>query len=674
MKSLLRILYLEDDRNDVELVQEKLEGEVFTCNITHVETKSDFIAALEEGGFDIILADYSLPSFDGLSALSIARKRAPDIPFLFLSGTMGEELAIEMLKSGATDYVLKQRMVRLVPAIRRALKEAEERLERKKAEAVSRKLSRQNELILNSATEGIFGLDLKGNHTFVNSAAAQMLGYRIRELIGKPSHRTWHHSRADGSPYPKTECPIYTACLDGIIRRVKHEVFWRKDGTSLPVAYTSAPVLEGNKLIGSVVTFRDITKRKGEEEELSKHREHLAELVEQRTAELNVINAKLQDEISEHEQTEVALRQSEALLQKVLETLPVGVWILDRKGNIVQGNPESRQIWAGVKYVGIDRFGEYKGWWLQTGKLIGAEEWAAARAVLQGETTVNEEIEIECFDGTRKIILNSAVPIMNERSEIIGAVAVNKDITDRKQVEAVLIEKSDELLRSNNDLQQFAYIVSHDLQEPLQVIKGFLKVLKKRYTNKLDEKGNEFIELTIDCTKSMQGLIQGLLEYSRVGHKGKEFRPTECAVVLEKALFNLKAAIEESGAVVTCDGLPTIMADAVQLGSLLQNLIGNAIKFHGAEPPRVHVSAKKRDSEWLFSVRDNGIGIEPKFSERIFAVFQRLHTSAEYPGTGIGLAVCKKIVERHGGRIWVESEPGKGTTFSFNIPDKQGPL
>jgi PAS domain S-box-containing protein len=797
MKSSLRILHLEDDKNDVELVQAELEEEGFSCDVINVETRRDFISALEKNVFDIILADYKLPSFDGISALAVAREKTPDVPFVFVSGAMGEELAIETLKKGATDYVLKQRLSRLVPAIRRALEEVEEHLERKKAEKALEKLSRQNELILNSASEGIFGLDLNGSHTFVNSAAAQMLGYRVRELIGKASHEIWHHSKADGSLYPEEECPIYSVCKYGIIRHVKDEVFWKKDGTSFPVAYTSTPILEGGKLIGAVVTFRDITKRKREEEELRKHRQDLKKLVKERTAELSTANGKLQNEINEHKQTEIALRQSETLLHKVLETLPVGVWILDEEGNVVHGNPTSQQIWAGAKYVGIDLYGEYKGWWLRTGKRIEAKEWAAARAILRGETSINEEVEIECFDGTHKIMLNSAVPIMNEHGEIIGAVVVNQDITDRKRAEIELQQErdkaqryldiagvifvvigvdqrvelinkkgceslayeeseiigknwfdnfvpewdrervragfvkllswdldpieyfenpiltksgeermvawhntmlkgeegniigtlssgediterkraekelkhlADELARSNADLQQFAYVASHDLQEPLRVISGFVKLLAKRYGDKLDDKAEEFIEHTVDGVKRMETLIKDLLEYSKVQLKGMLLKPSDCNLLIEKSLKNLGSAIEESGAMVTHGSLPTVMADASQLSRVFQNLIGNALKFHGEDVPKVHISAEKKENEWVFSVRDNGMGINPNQAERIFVIFQRLHTKEEYPGTGLGLSICKRIVERHGGRIWVESEPGEGSTFFFTLP------
>jgi light-regulated signal transduction histidine kinase (bacteriophytochrome) len=202
-------------------------------------------------------------------------------------------------------------------------------------------------------------------------------------------------------------------------------------------------------------------------------------------------------------------------------------------------------------------------------------------------------------------------------------------------------------------------------------MRGFLTLLEKRYKDKLDEKANELIRYTIDGAKRMQGLIKDLLEYSKVGTKGKELKPTDCPLILNKVIANLQAAIEESGAKVTNIILPTVMAEATQLSSLFQNLIGNAIKFRGAEAPKIHISAKRKGDEWIFSVRDNGIGIDPEFADKIFNVFQRLHTTERYPGTGIGLAICKKIVERHGGRIWVESEPGKGATFYFTIPEKQ---
>jgi signal transduction histidine kinase len=228
-----------------------------------------------------------------------------------------------------------------------------------------------------------------------------------------------------------------------------------------------------------------------------------------------------------------------------------------------------------------------------------------------------------------------------------------------------------ELERSNTELEQFAYVASHDLQEPLRMITGYTKLLAKRYKGKLDKDADDFIGFAVDGAQRMHSLIQDLLILSRVGTRGKEFAPTDCEMVLSDTLVNLQAAIQESNATITHDPLPNVMADSGQLAQVFQNLIGNAIKYRGARAPLVHVSCQSRANEWLFSVKDNGIGIDPKHAERVFVMFQRLHTRREYPGTGIGLALCKKIVERHGGKIWVESQEGAGATFYFTLRNRQ---
>jgi PAS domain S-box-containing protein len=237
-----------------------------------------------------------------------------------------------------------------------------------------------------------------------------------------------------------------------------------------------------------------------------------------------------------------------------------------------------------------------------------------------------------------------------------------------EKVNSALTVQAAELARSNSELQHFAYIASHDLQEPLRMVASYMQLLARRYQDKLDQDANEFIAFAVDGATRMQALINALLTYSRVGTQTKKFEPTDCEAVLDDTLAGLKAAVEESGAVITRDSLPTVIGDATQLGQLFQNLIGNGIKFRGAEPPRVHISSRRDGQWWVFSVRDHGIGFDSRYAERIFVMFQRLHAKEEYPGTGIGLAVCKKIVERHGGEIWVESRPGEGATFYFTIP------
>jgi signal transduction histidine kinase len=244
---------------------------------------------------------------------------------------------------------------------------------------------------------------------------------------------------------------------------------------------------------------------------------------------------------------------------------------------------------------------------------------------------------------------------------------LNRADAARKRAEEALERRSEELARSNEELERFAYVASHDLQEPLRMVSSYVQLIERRYKGRLDSDADEFIGYAVEGAGRMQRLITDLLAFSRVGRPGKEFESTSLDTALDRALSNLRMAIEESGAAVTHDSLPVVGADPTQMAQVFQNLVGNAIKFRGKEPPRVHVSVRWRTGEWLFAVRDNGIGVEADYLERIFIVFQRLHGS-RYPGTGIGLPISRKIVERHGGRMWVESEPGKGLTFFFTLP------
>ena len=245
---------------------------------------------------------------------------------------------------------------------------------------------------------------------------------------------------------------------------------------------------------------------------------------------------------------------------------------------------------------------------------------------------------------------------------------------ERRRAEEQLRRTTADLQRSNTELQQFAYVASHDLSEPLRMVISYLQLLNEKQQGKLEPQTEEFLRFASEGAHRMQALIKDLLAYSRVDLRGGSFSETNIEQGLKAAMANLTVAIDESRATITHDALPTLRADPIQITQVFQNLIGNAIKFRGTQPPRIHVSAELRQEEWLFSVRDNGIGIEPKNFERIFVIFQRLHTRQEYPGTGMGLAICKRIIERHGGRIWLESQPGQGTVFFLTLPaQKQAP-
>ena len=282
------------------------------------------------------------------------------------------------------------------------------------------------------------------------------------------------------------------------------------------------------------------------------------------------------------------------------------------------------------------------------------------------------EFRILTNQGETRWVSHFCKPVHDHNGTFLGVCGSNRDITSQKRAEEALKIKTEELLRSNAELEQFAYVASHDLQTPLRAISGYSKLLSDRYEGKLDSEAQRFLQRTIDNVNRMQRLINDLLTYSRLNTCGHPFKPTDCNAVLNEVIDMLHPLVEESGGVITRGTLPTVMGDSSQLAQLFQNLIGNAIKFHNTEPPHIQIDAQPLDNAWLFSVKDNGIGIDLHYSERIFLIFQRLHTIDKYLGTGIGLAICKKIVERHEGRIWVESKVGEGSTFKFTIPDQGG--
>jgi signal transduction histidine kinase len=371
---------------------------------------------------------------------------------------------------------------------------------------------------------------------------------------------------------------------------------------------------------------------------------------------------------TERKRAEVAVREALRYVEGIVETVREPLVVLNVDLKILSAN---RSFYNTFKVIPDETVGKFI-------YDLGDRQWDIPRLRTLFEDILPKNTRFDNFEVEhdfpiigRKIMLLNARRIYREDIGMQMILLAIEDITESRQREKELKKLSEELARSNTDLRDFAYVASHDLKKPLQSIEGFAKLLGRRYKGKLDAKADEFIEYIGSGVKRMQELIKDLLEYSQIGAKEKKFKPTNCSGVVEKALGNLQAAIEERNAVVTYDELPTVMIDTPQMISLFQNLIDNAIKFHGEEAPRIHISTERKGDEWVFSIRDNGIGIDPKDSERIFGMFQRLHGSTDYPGTGIGLAICKRIIERHGGRIWVESEAGKGSTFYFTMPCMQ---
>lgn len=374
----------------------------------------------------------------------------------------------------------------------------------------------------------------------------------------------------------------------------------------------------------------------------------------------NIDITEINAAIVRQEQHAEELAREKALTESIMNSAPGIFYVIDAEGKFVRFNRNMETV-TGFSAEEL----------MERGPLGLFDEEEAARVAARimevfetGDSTV--EASFLTRDGQKIPHFFTGSRILQDGQPLLIGLGV--DISDRKEAEDRLREVNEELARSNKDLEQFAYVTSHDLQEPLRAVASCTQVLADRYKGKLGKDADDYIGFAVEGAQRMQQLIRDLLSYSRVNTRGKDPEPVDAGRVLDRVLTNLTSAIAEGGASVTHDEMPTVRADPTQLMQVLQNLVGNAIKFSGDGSSVIHVSAVRNGRFWQFMVRDNGIGIDPKYTERIFGVFQRLNKRRDYPGTGIGLAICKRIVERHGGRIWLESAVGEGTTFHFTIP------
>ncbi|MEN6452297.1 MAG: ATP-binding protein, partial [Thermoguttaceae bacterium] len=418
-------------------------------------------------------------------------------------------------------------------------------------------------------------------------------------------------------------------------------------GGTMDVLYNAAVYRnEAGQVQGVLAAARDVTERKRAAVELDRHRHHLEELIEQRTGEL---------------------RYQLRLVQSIADEAAESIVVTDREGRVTFLNPEAQRTFQFTAAEAAGRvFHELTHHHRPDGSPYPAADCPLHIVYAAGETVRDYEDVFFRKDGSAMPVECSSAPL-DVGGERIGGVLIVRDITERKRAEESLRQTADKLAHSNEELEQFAYVASHDLQEPLRVITGYVQLIDHKYRGSLDADAEQFLHYIVDGAARMRQLITDLLDYSRVGTRGKPLKPTDLGKVTSHVLSDLRSVIEESGAVVKCGPLPTVAGDEIQLGRLFQNLIANAIKFRGERSPEIEVSARRDGDHWVISVRDNGIGIEPKYWDRIFVIFQRLHTRQKYPGTGIGLAICKRIVERHGGTIWLDSQPGQGTTFYFTL-------
>ncbi len=496
----------------------------------------------------------------------------------------------------------------------------------------------------------VFWKDLNSIYLGCNKNFSEAAGLKdTSEIVGKTDYEL---------PWADTEAEAYRADDKHVMESgmPKLNIIETQLQFSGRVAWfntSKVPLFDSNNnVIGVLGVSNDITDLKKTEEELRQARDHLEDQVKEQTVELKEAYNSLKETES---QFRTLAENSPDLITRVnsdLKYLYVNSTIED-----IIGKPPEFFIGKNIDELGLPP--KYTSFFKEN----------YLKLFKTGEI-IHDEFEFPTIKGL-KFFKSSLVPEYNAKGEVETALNLTRDITERKELEDNLKELVSELERSNEELTQFAYIISHDLQEPLRTITSFTQLLQMRYEGKLDKDADEFIGFIVDGSIRMKQMIQDLLEFSRVTTKGGEFKPTNTEELLKQTLSSIKTVIDENNAKITYDSLPTVIADNKQLQRVFQNLILNAIKFKKPEePPKIHISSKKdeKKGEYIFGVSDNGIGIEEKYFDRIFAIFQRLHTREEYKGTGIGLAIVKRTIERHGGRIWVESEPGKGSTFYFTIP------
>ncbi|MBM4463803.1 MAG: PAS domain S-box protein [Chloroflexi bacterium] len=487
--------------------------------------------------------------------------------------------------------------------------------QRKQAEEKVKRAAEEWQTTFDSITDMVSILDKDFKIIRANRAFADAVKIRPEELSGRCCYAVVH-----GMGCPVEGCPHKETLKTR--RTVTREIFEPNLGIHLEV--TASPLLnETGEVWASVHIARDITERKKAEQTLKEGQQ-----------DLNRAQA-----VARTGSWRLDIRRNELLWSD--ETY--------RMFGIPKGTPLTYETFLSIVHPD-DRDLVDRTW---TAALKGGPYDIDHRIVVGTEVKwVREKAELE----------------VDEQGVVKGGFGTVQDITESKQAEEALRNITAELTRSNTELEQFAYVASHDLQEPLRMVSSYVQLIADRYKGKLDQDADDFIRYAHDGALRMHRLINDLLAYSRVGTRGGTFEQVNLEVVLTQALSNIEVAINETNAITTYDPLPVVWGDAGQLIQLFQNLIDNAIKFHSEEAPRIHVSSRLRGSEWVLSVRDNGVGIAPEYFDRIFLLFQRLHPREKYSGTGIGLAICKRIVERHGGQIWVESRSGEGSTFCFTLP------
>jgi PAS domain S-box-containing protein len=641
MKKEIQILVVEDMPADVVLINRELRKGGLSFRVHLATTDVEFMRNLHDGAPDVILSDHDLPAFDGFSALALAQKHCPDVPFLFVTGSMGEQVAIESLRSGATDYVLKNRLDTLVPAVLRALRLAEERRRRREAEeALAESEDHFRTLVESVKDYAIFRLDADGHISTWNTGVEFIIGYRAEDILG----------RSYSCLYPAVDAEQRLAqrALQATIKHGRTEQEgWRvrRDGSRFFASTTlTALPNTGGPLRGFAVIMRDETERRRAAEELRQSAARHTAIVE--SAIDAIISIDHQGLVREWNSAAVRLFQYS-------REDAVG-----RKIDSLIAAPALMQLYQ----QGLAQY-------LVTGagSLIGRPIAMTARRADGVEFPI--EMGIARITGSGPALYSAVIRDMTAHQAAAEEVnRLNAELEQRVR------DRTAELETANHELESFSYSVSHDLRAPLRHITGFVSMLKARSDTKLDAESRDLLQSIMASADRMSRLIEALLALSRTGrtelHKQR--------VSLDQLLRSVRAELQDESRDRKIDWrvepLPDVEGDPELLRQVLVNLLSNALKYTRPRPiPRIEIAAHREGNNIVCDVRDNGVGFDPRYTGKLFGVFQRLHRANEFEGTGIGLATIRLIIQRHGGRVWAEGEADKGATFHFSLPAADPP-
>lgn len=674
MKMEIRILMVEDSTTDAVLMDRELRKGGLAFRSKRIETKEEFLSELGHNRPDVILLDHGLPSFDGFAALELAREKAPDVPVIFVTGSLGEETILKTLKRGANDYVLKHHLPDLVPAVHRALVHAEERRRRRKAEEALQRSEDRYRRLVELCPDAIL-VESGQKLVFVNSAAKRLLGAAsAEELVGKPLHEIFH---ASSLPWIQERLAGQGLCDESEFFSEQRVV--QLDGTVVDVE-VAACVLNAEDRSTMQLILHDITDRKRGAEELEarvRQQEMVARLGQRALASCDV-NALIQEAVN------VLAKTLRVDFCQLLELQPgsgdwkmragvgwnaslIGDGILSaRAGSLANYTLQSNEPVLFHDLRGETHFQEQR-FLLDHGVISGmnvllrkADQPYAILGVYSCQPRAFKAHDVHCVQAVANILATAM-----ERTQ-----AVEQIQRFNAELEQRVTQRTEQLESANRELEAFSYSVSHDLRAPLRHMDGFVEILRSSIPDaELNEQTRHSLRAISEAARKMGRLIEDLLAFSRMSRAEMNFVPVNVGTAIEKIRGELQCDCQNRDITWVVPALPVVNGDPEMLRLVLTNLIANALKYtRPREQARIEIGTEGTDREIVFFVRDNGVGFDPQYGHKLFGVFQRLHSAREFDGTGIGLAIVRRIVLRHGGRVWAEGVPGNGATFYFSIP------